>query len=373
MGTHKVTHLILGLGKGGAETMLYQILKYKSDAAPDYKVISLGLSHYYEDKLEELGIPVSECRIKANPITVIKSLTEIRKELKDTDILCCWMYGANLLGYLLRDRHKKIIWCIRHSDLSPQNNSRKTIWFNKICARLSKNVSLVAYNGYRAKKVHNSAGYRPKKTLVLSNGLDTDEYKKVSEHRGCIREELGINDKQKVILSVARDNKIKDLPTFIKTLALVKRKYGNVVGIMCGSGVDSSNEQLVTLCTRVGLKVGKDIRLLGFREDIAELMNASDVYVLHSKGEAFPNSLIQAMACEVPVVTTDVGDVRSILKSSEYICKVGDYKSLAVCILRILKMDNDTRDDITATNRQIVENNYNIRDIVLEYEMAYSL
>ena len=54
----RVVHLITGLGKGGAETMLYQIIKYRTKDAPDYVVISLGLSHFLEDRIEKEGVEV---------------------------------------------------------------------------------------------------------------------------------------------------------------------------------------------------------------------------------------------------------------------------------------------------------------------------
>lgn len=368
----KVTHLILGLGKGGAETMLYQILKYQTAEAPKYKVVSLGLSHYYESKIRYLEIPVKEACINRNPFKIVRSIITIRKEIKDADVLCCWMYGANLLGYLLKHRQQKIIWCIRHSDLNPENNSRKTILFSKVCAKLSKNVPLVAYNGYKAGQVHKKAGYIPQNSIVLNNGLDIDEYRKIPEYRKNAREELGISDGQYMILSVARDSKIKDLPTFIKMMALIRKKHNDAIGVMCGVEITESNESLTYLCGKKGLRVGADIKLIGFRDDVIRLMNAADVYVLHSLGEAFPNTIIQAMACKTPVVTTDVGDVRNILSSNAFISAPGDHKALAENVCKLLELDEKEKRIVIDKNRRIVEDNYDIKNIVKDYERAFT-
>lgn len=60
----KVVHLITGLGKGGAETMLFQLLKHKTDNQTEHIVISMGQSHYYESKIRELEIELYEVAVK---------------------------------------------------------------------------------------------------------------------------------------------------------------------------------------------------------------------------------------------------------------------------------------------------------------------
>lgn len=369
----RVTHLVLGLGKGGAETMLYNILKYRTDNSPQYKVVSLGLTHYYEEKIKNLGIELCEIEVKKNPIGWIRLIANIKKEISDADVVCSWMYGANLLSYYCRRKGQKLIWCIRHSDLSPENNSKKTIIINRICARLSRRVDLITYNGYRAKMNHEAAGYAPKESRVLLNGLDLTEFKNDEELAKSARIEYKIGTDKIILLSVARDKKIKDLPTFVKTVFEVRKKYQNVVGVMCGSGVDEKNRILVDECKQLNLIIGKDIFLLGFCDDVPKLMNMADVFVLHSLGEAFPNSLIQAMACETPVVSTDVGDAEEILNSKEYVSDPGDEIELSKNIIDILSLDNIEKNHLLEDNRNRVIKYYEITDIVKNYESAYGL
>lgn len=369
--THRVIHLINGLGKGGAETMLYQILKFRTDEAPDYCVISLGLSHYYEDKIRDLGIDVVELNLREHPI---RSLHDLKKNLNDSDVLCCWMYVSNLLGYIFgRKRSKRLIWCIRHSDLTKEHNSKKTILINKICAWFSTKVDLIAYNGYRAMKAHKESGYRPRKECVLENGLDLSEYYPDTELGRQFRERHGIDDKVKVVLSVSKNHPIKDLPTFIEAYSIVAKKRNDTVAVMCGSGVASDDAKLTELCYKYKLTVGKDILLLGFMDNVPEVMNCGDVYVLHSAGEAFPNTLIQAMACGIPVVSTDVGDAKEILNNNDYVTNVGDHEGIATLIDMILSMDESGKRELSKQCRSLVEQKYNIEAVVKKYEGLYSL
>lgn len=371
MKKQRVVHLITGLGKGGAETMLYQIIKNGTINSPMHTVVSLGLSHYYEEQLQKLGVEVIILDIKRNPLRTLTSMFQIGKK---AEILCCWMYLPNLLGYIVGRKHvKKLIWCIRHSDLRLADNSRKTILFSRICARLSPNVDLIAYNGYEAKKIHENAGYRPVDEVVLDNGIDETEYFHDEEEGKQVRRLLGIGDDRKVVLSVARNTGIKDLPTFIRALSLIRQSEPNVIGIMCGDGVDSSNRVLIECCKENGLSVGTDVYLIGFHDNVREIMNAADVYILHSAGEAFPNTLLQAMACEISVAATNVGDVKRILDDDRLIVETGDYRGLAKIALDLLAMSQDQKEICRKRNREIVLSRYNIRKIVERYEGIFNV
>ena len=365
----RVVHLITGLTKAGAETMLYQIIKYRTEESPDYYVITLGLSHYYEDMIRNMGVEVLELDIRKHPFITLR---RIRTFLKKDDILCCWMYIPNLIGYIVgRKKVSKLIWCIRHSDLSQKNNSRKTLIINRICERVSPKVDVIAYNGERSRKVHSDAGYKPVRDIVLENGLDLSEYRYDDELRKQVRKELGIEGDKKVILSVARNHPIKDLPTFVKAFASVKSSRDDVTAVMCGPGITGDDDKLCDLCGEYGLEIGKDIHLIGFREDTNAVLNISDVYVLHSAGEAFPNILIQAMAAGIPVVSTDVGDVIKILGNSNYVVPVGDHKGIADKISEILDMSDSDRTEMISSNRNIVEEKYDIGNVVRSYEEMY--
>ena len=195
-----VTHLIVGLGKGGAETMLYQVLKYRTDTELTHRVISLGASHYYEGPMRELGYEVTELSLKKKPISTLLRLPGL---VKGSDTLCCWMYHANFLGYLAGHLAgvKKIVWCIRHSNLDPELNSAITLRINRICARWSSKVSAVVYNGNRAREVHEQVGYCRSIGHVVDNGCDCEEYAPDPLAGESLRRELGIEKDKNIVLS----------------------------------------------------------------------------------------------------------------------------------------------------------------------------
>ncbi len=362
-----VTHLIIGLGKGGAETMLYQILRHRTDGDVVHRVISLGMGDYYEEKIKALQIPLTVLPLKKKPIC---TFLEIRKAAKTADTLCCWMYHANFFGYLatLGVRNLKRVWCIRHSNLDPKHNSRLTLLINRFCSKVSGKIDSIVYNGQEARLAHEQIGYAQAKGIVLDNGCDLKEFSPQSGAREQIGKELGIAADKKIVLSVARYAPIKDIPTFVRAFGKIHRQMPNTVAVMCGQGINAENAQLMQLWQENGLQIQKDVFALGLRHDIGTLMSAGDVYILHSAGEAFPNTLIQAMACGALAVTTDVGDARRILANDSLVANTGDDKAIAKAALTLLQADKETQEKISATNRTTVATKFDIQVVVQEYE-----
>ncbi len=365
-----VVHLITGLGKGGAETMLYQLIANREDPDIKYTVINMGGGSYYEPLLRDVGAEVVVLSFKKRPIS---SFFKLRKLIKNADTLCCWMYHANYIGYLVSKttKVKKVVWNIRHSDVSKELNKASTLKLNYKCAKKSRKVDCVAFNGEKSKEAHISIGYCQDNAMVLNNGVNVNEYVKNSNAKAEICQELGIPLDKKIILSVARNHPIKDIPTFIQALGELKGKVENTVAVICGSGIDKDNTELVNLIQNQGLEVDKEVYLLGLRNDVPTLMAGADLYVLHSAGEAFPNVLVQAMACERVCITTDVGDARAIINDDQFVVMAKDVKALTDKMQYALSLSEQERAQIGSKNRNRVLSEYKIEEVVGRYESIY--
>lgn len=364
---HNVVHLITGLGKGGAETMLYQVLKYRTDPNLQYKVISLSGGHYYEEPMRALGVTVVEVPFLHRPLS---GFLRICREIRGADTLCCWMYHANLVGYLAGRmmRIERIVWTIHHSNLDLAVNKKRTMSINQICSQKSRNVSTILYTGNHARTIHEAAGYCHERSVVADNGCDCEEYKPDAGAAESLRAELGIPTDKRIVLSVTKDTPIKDVPTFVRAFGALRRRDGDLSAVLCGPGVETGNERLTALCREAGLAVGEDVFLLGMRHDVPRLLAACNLYVLHSKGEAFPVALTQAMACGCVCVTTDVGDARRILDNDGCVVPPGEPDALAAKMAELLALPEDEAEEMRRANRARARERFEIREIVKQYE-----
>ena len=140
---------------------------------------------------------------------------------------------------------------------------------------------------------------------------------------------------------------------------------------MAGTGVEPDNVALVRAIDANGLRGA--VSLLGRRDDMPQLMASLDVLVSSSSfGEAFPNVLGEAMACEVPCVTTDVGDSSMIVSSTGIVVAPDDMAGLADALLRLLSMPVEERRKLGQSARQRVEAEFSIQSVVARYEAVFA-
>lgn len=167
------------------------------------------------------------------------------------------------------------------------------------------------------------------------------------------------------MLSVARWHPIKDHRTFLAALAELLKRESEIVAVLCGPGVDESNEQLQDQIQLLGLR--NHVKLLGARDGLEDYYSLAEVYVLHSQGEAFPNTLIEAMSCGTLVVSTKVGEVPSLLPDLDLV-EPGDYQHLASAISTQMNLEPDDRFELRRIYRQRIIDNFSIKSVIDNYE-----
>lgn len=367
----QVVHFIPGLGSGGAEKMLYNIIKFHKNPNIEYSIITLKKGDYYSEKIKKLNIPIIE--IPSN-VYFIKDIKKLYYELKEKDILCCWMYHCNFLGIFLKKitKTKKIYWNIRHSSVNKKYDKSRTIIINKLCSYLSRKVDLILYNGKKARDVHEKIGYKNGSSFVVENGVDTKKYSQIRDAKKRLLSELRIDYQNKfVISSVARYHPVKDIPNFIEAISVVKKKYPNTIALLCGKGEDITNNELIKVIDGFHLELNKDIFLLGERNDLSMVYSASDLFILHSVSEASPNCLLEAMSCRTLCLATDVGNVRDLIEDKDLIVPPKEPMELATKIIKAIELSDKEKNRIKEANRIKIKQKYSIEKCVEIYEMFY--
>jgi glycosyltransferase involved in cell wall biosynthesis len=369
----KIVHIITGLGSGGAEHMLYKLLKYSDKKKYYHEVISLMDEGVYGEKIKSQGIKVHCLNISRNNIRIkdiFKALLRAIKICKDFDIIDTWLYHADIFGFIVAKIlfSKRLIWNIRHSNLDKEANKARTLKIVRINSILSRFVDCITYNSNKAFENHIKFGYTNKNSVIVPNGFELDKFKFDLESRLIVRNELGLNQEQKVIITVGRWDIQKDYYTLLKALNELKKHNKNFKMIMCGTNLDYSNEELTDLIDTYELR--ENIILLGRREDVPSLLSASDIYVSSSLGESFSNAIGEAMACELPCIVTNVGDSRAIIGDTGKVVEARDYVSLCNSILSFINA-NDLREKGKSARIRVSEN-YDIRDIVQVFQDVFN-
>ena len=369
----RVVFIITNLATGGAETMLLKLLEHMNRTRFQPTVISLiGLGEI-GPRIQALGIPVHTlgmARGLPSPLALLR-LVRLLRQLQP-DIVHTWMYHADLMGGLAArlTGRSRVIWCIRHSNLSKTENKVSTLRVVNLCARLSAWVpAQIISCSTRAKEVHAAVGYRADKLHVIPNGFELDRFTPNAAARASVRAELGVAADAPLVGLIARYDSQKNHAGFVEAAALVAAQLPHVHFLLAGKDVDAANQVLQAAIAQHGLQ--ERMHLLGRRDDVPRLMAALDVLASSSHGEAFPNVLGEAMACGVPCAVTDVGDSAAIVGSTGRVVPAGDMQGLAREVLALLQLPPAQRAARGQQARQRVQDHYEIGHVTRLYEACY--
>lgn len=176
-------------------------------------------------------------------------------------------------------------------------------------------------------------------------GLNTKVIQDVMINKQEKRKDLGIPDDAFLLLSVGELNENKNHETIIKALAELGNK--KVYYIICGQGqLESYLKKLI-----IEFDLNKQIKLIGFRNDIVEICKATDLFVFPSHREGLPVSIMEAMASGLPIVCSNIRGNIDLVEQEKggYLVEPNDINGFAKAI-RILINDQTKLDQYSQYN-----------------------
>ncbi|MCH2140160.1 MAG: glycosyltransferase [Phycisphaerales bacterium] len=330
----RITHVINNLQVGGAELSLKRLLKGVDRGRFESTVISLIGDGTVAPQLRKQGFDVVALGAARGRISP-RTLLDLRKQLRHfgPDIIQSWMYHSNLAADLARGAlavRPPLSWNIRHSLHDLRHEKWLTRQVIKSGARRSSRIEATVFNSSVSLGQHEGIGYRSPMNVVIPNGVDLDVFRPIPGAREELRRLLGVSDDAVLIGGVGRFHPMKDHGLLARAVRLAA-EGGDVHCVIAGRGYEVEQDT-AELRARSGL--GDRLHLLPERESIECHYSGLDLFVVSSRwGEGFPNVLAEAMACEVPCASTDVGDAARILGDPARICPPGDLNGM-VAILR---------------------------------------
>lgn len=369
----KVLHITSGLGTGGAETMLFRLLRgLPADERKMHGVLSLSDNCAFD--FESIGVQVGILDLKSfsNPVSAIVALRKLIR-LRNPELIHTWMYHANIATTLAAPNRIPIIWGIHHAlqNLSEETRSlRLLIYLGKIFSR-KRNVMRLVFVSRASERQHLEIGYSKEKSVVIPNGIDTNEFFPSEEVRSKKRGELGIAQNCTLIGSFGRFHPVKDHTSLIKALGLVRSKspLQPIAVLFAGKDMDTKNDAL--LATLLQNQISDVTHLIGPQTDMNSLYNALDLYVLSSKSESLPNVLAESLACCTPVITTDVGDATRMTPDPSFSSPPNNPAALAHEISRFLTLDRAEVKRMGDRGRNHIIANFNIEKTLSDHLSIY--
>ncbi len=200
---------------------------------------------------------------------------------------------------------------------------------------------------------------------VLPNGVDTQVWRPEASMRHAIHSKLNLTD-EFLWFAAGRLEPVKDYPTLLRAFAVVR---GQARLVIAGTGVlELSLRQLAT-----ELAIGDRVHFLGFTPDVCRWMQAADGFVLSSLWEGLPMAVLEAAACALPAVGTDVLGTREVIvhERTGLLAVPGDVEGLAATMARLMEMSPEARHTMGNSAQRLVTERYGLERILGRWESLY--
>jgi len=374
-GKIKVVFIVTGTQLGGAENMLYKLVKYLSRDEFECVVVSLTSDGPIARRIRDCGIRVLSLNMDVSMFEVLRGIVRLLRilRLEKPGVVQTWMYHADLLGGIAAKWATKarIFWNIRQSNLDSRLSKSSTRLVARLCARLSSSVpDRIVVCSQAAAEIHVGMGYARSKMEHIPNGFVTDDDLGPSVSRKQIRELLGLPTDALIIGNLARFDPQKDHETFFKSASRMVGRWTAVHFVLAGQGIDPANPAIRRWVEQYGLS--RHVTLCGQIEDVKSFLDAVDILTVSSAyGEGFPNVLGEAMLAGVLCVATDVGDSAQILTSVGLVVAVRSPEMLCEAWVTAAELTDDEKRARIERGRQRIVCEFDIRRIARRYASLY--
>ncbi len=337
---------------------------HKVDMACNYKDSPL------DNLYSELGCNFFQVDFSRSPLSPdnLKAFGQLKKviETGNYDIVHCHTPNAAVITRLVcRNFRKKglKVFYTAHG-LHFYKGAPKLNWLvfypvEKFCSRFTDKLITInkedyelAKSKFHAKEVH----------YVPGVGVDLSRFENIEVDRKAKRQEIGVPEDAFLLLSVGELNENKNHQIIIRALA----KLGNPNIHYAIAGIGDKKDYLLNLAEELG--VSKQLHLLGYRKDVAELYKISDMFCFPSYREGLSVSVMEAMASGLPVVCSNIrGNVDMIDENGGSVFNPYDVES---CYNAVVKVKSSNRKRASENNK-IKAQKYSVDRIVEELKNIY--
>lgn len=370
----------------GHAIYLERAFKYLAEQEINNIVLTTNYDDFKEMEIID-GIRVHRVRMRREwkkqnlrfTFNALKTLYNIRKEIDIIHLHGLWdIYG--LFTIFAKIFRKKIILhmvLFGSDDPSAIYNSYKLMkWRFKLLALTDAFISISTpiSNSYRQTTLPLG------KLHQIPQGVDVSEFNPVSEEeKKVIKKELALREDVNIVTFVGAIIKRKGVDTLIDAWLKVDLKLKNVILLLIGpdtfDGFDGSNiQELETYLNSLKMKIqenGLSVKFIGRSDCVQKYLKASEIFVLPSRYEGFPNTIVEAMSTGLPVILTEIqGVAHDFIKDGVEGFIVKDSSELAERIIYLLN-NNGKIIEMGRKGRERATTVFAMRNICNQYKTIY--
>ncbi len=363
----KILHVIQTLGFGGAENMLIKLVN--QDITNEILILTLIDECPLRDKVKNKNVSIVSLsdRKSINIFKAAYRTNKISKKFKP-DILQAWMYHSELIGLVIKILNPsiKLFWNIRCSTEEWKNLRLRNKLILKILICCAGLVSSIFVNSKSELRSDITLGYPKKKLYYIPNGFEDVDISSKPDKRKKLVDKFGLGSDAIIIGMVARNDPAKDHDNILDALIKLKNLVSNVHLIIVGTGFDQKFIYKVN-----NLNLQNNVHFYGASINVFDAILGFDIGVLSSMSESFPNVIAEYMLAALPVVCTDISDVREIIGEEGFVIPAQNSQILNDTLYSVILISEKEKNKLGIAARQRILENFMIGKVSKAYQSKY--
>jgi len=363
-GKHKIIRIcyVIGeLSRGGAQRQLYELVQGIDRKRFEPIVVNLSEGGFWSSEIRKLNVKLIEFPKNSYKMAKLVNLFRFLKKFKP-HIVHTYLFSANFYGRLAAAFAMVPVVIASERNLTEIGRG-KTAWQMAIDKFLCAVSDAIVCNSHKAADVLiNKYCFNRKKVLVVYNGID------ISQHS---EKKITTKAEHIVIGTVGRLSHQKNHRLFLEVAKIISESFDKLDTRFILVGEGPLRKELEQYAKELGIE--ENVEFAGEENNVMEILQAMDVFVLTSFYEGMSNALMEAMEVGIPVVATNVGGNEELIQDNMtgFLCPSNDAPSLAEKVIVLLR-DKSIAKQMGACGRALIFNRFSADKMIKAYEGIYN-
>ncbi|MEO5967789.1 MAG: glycosyltransferase [Ferruginibacter sp.] len=361
----KVLHIIKSLGRGGAEMLLQETLKYHNKQEFEFHYLYfLPWKDQMVAGIKKNGGIINNFPAKNN-IYIMLQVPKIIKYIKQNKIqlIHCHLPWAGFVG--------RIIYKLTGIPVvySEHNKQERYHSITKVLNKFTFNwqTKAIAVSGDVAESIGKNIHPKiPVQTIL--NGVATDFFLRDEQAAKELKIKYNIDPNAFIIGTIAVFRFQKRIKEWITVFKSLEQKYPGIRGIIVGDG--QLKDELLSFIKEQGME--EKIVVPGLQTEVKPWLSSMDIFMMSSLFEGLPIALLEAMSMECAVVCTDAGGIPELIRSGEdgFLVPVDEWQKLELPVSNLIENRDELNKFKFSARRRVIES-FSIKNMVEETEKMY--
>lgn len=361
--TLNIAHIVFSFDYGGLERRILRLIESLSEYRCRFFVVSLRPS---DGRFLDMSYPVTHINVNAQPGLDFAAVRRVASTLKENNVHIAHSHNwVSMLEGTLAAKLARTPVCVHGEHGAKRFEPAELVWRRTFTQKLLCRISdhIIPVNDSINERLQEVWGINANHLTTIRNGVNTNKFRPLDQNHNQADNIIRVG-------SISRLDPVKNFPCLIRAIARLNENASDIKYHLTIVGDGNQKDELQTLCK--SLNIEKDVSFPGATDNAAEWYPKFDIYVNSSFSEGMSNTVLEAMACGLPVVATDVAGHRDwLVEDDNALFFISDDPEDLASKLASYALDTRRRQQVGEVNRMYIEKHFSQNQFIESYQALY--